>query len=186
MNTPTLYLIDLDNIVGGPWNDDLVDASLEELLCVSDYSDGDHVVVAAEAVLARTAFFSIPVPSRKLVGRGPDGADNALAEFVPADHIVDRYSRLVVASGDGRFADLVGQVQRVRSMAEVYGRPSSIARSLESVAKCIELRPLAEVIRRCRDEAPSAADRSTGDDLPSVLDDAHDAAGDPAGLVGVG
>ncbi len=150
MNAPTLHLIDLDNLVGGPWNDDLVDAALEELLRAADHTDGDHVVVAAEAALAKKAFFGLPVSARMLVGRGPDGADTALVEHLPAEHIERRYSRLVIASGDGRFAELAEQVQSLRPMVEVYARPRSISRRLKSVSRWVELAGLAELIRRCR------------------------------------
>jgi hypothetical protein len=150
VHAPTLHLIDLDNLVGGPWNDDLVDAALDELLEAANHSDGDHVVVGAEAALAKTAFFRLPVSARMLVGRGPDGADKALVEHLSPEHIERRYERLVIASGDGRFADLAEQVQSKRSMVEVYARPRTISQRLKSVTRWIELAGLAELIGRCR------------------------------------
>jgi hypothetical protein len=157
MNAPTLHLIDLDNLVGGPSNEDLVEASLAELLEAASYEPGDHVVIAAEATLAKTAFFGIPVPARKLVGRGPDGADTALISYLSPVHIEARYSRLVVASGDGGFADLVGRVQRIRSMVEVYGRPRAIARSLKRAARYCELTDLHDVIQLIRGGTPATS-----------------------------
>jgi hypothetical protein len=131
---PTLHLIDLDNLVGGPSNHELVAAAVSELMHRAAYVEGDHLVFAADVVLARRSFFGLPSAARMIATRGTDGADNALIAHVSAEHIASRYARLVIASGDHAFAGLTRAVRTLRTPVEVYGRDGSVSRDLEEAA----------------------------------------------------
>ncbi|MFZ4434179.1 MAG: hypothetical protein ACOYOQ_13365 [Microthrixaceae bacterium] len=74
---PTLHLIDLDNLVGGPGNHELVASAVPELMAQAAFVPGDHLVFAADMVLDRKAFFELPSHARLIATRGTDGADPA-------------------------------------------------------------------------------------------------------------
>jgi hypothetical protein len=129
-----IHLVDLDNLVAGPSHPERVPAALATYLAASGYRTGDHLYVASDRTLAATAVFEIPVGSRYLVARGPDGADRRLLEVAPAGHIAQRYSNLVIGSGDGAFADLA-LAAGARGMAvTVLACAGSISRRLQAAA----------------------------------------------------
>lgn len=110
----TLHLIDLENLcpqgqvttssVLRVWN-----AYLSRVGVVVD----DGVVVGVGAGNAVTAFCALPAGIRRVVGRGPDGADLALLRAADPEWIRARFQRVVVASGDHIFAPLVGELRRL-------------------------------------------------------------------------
>lgn len=127
-----LHLVDLDNLVGGPWNAGLVPQVLPQYLSTASYVQGDHLVVAADAHLATTAMFQLPVGGQFLVARGTNGADNRLLELLTTDHIVTRYSRMVIGSGDHCFAGLAREVRSLGGSVSVVARRGTLARSLQA------------------------------------------------------
>jgi hypothetical protein len=135
----TLHLVDLDNLVGGPVHADLVDDVIGQYADLADVRTGDHLVVAADASLARSAAFRMPAGTRFLVGRGPDGADRRLLEAATAEHIARRYGRLVVGSGDHAFEDLLRSVSGYGVPVMVVGRTMSIARCVRLAADSYRL-----------------------------------------------
>jgi hypothetical protein len=128
----TLHLVDLDNLVGGPRHADLVDDVIGQYAGLAGIKAGDHLVVGADASLAGSAAFRVPVGTRFLVGRGPDGADRRLLEAATAEHISRRYGRLVVGSGDHAFEGLLRSVSG-------YGIPVMVIARAMSMARCVRL-----------------------------------------------
>lgn len=99
-----LHLLDVENLCG-PHRDPQVVSAVCASYLTSQVAPGDHLVAATGPALAATAWFALPARTRRLVGHGLDGADLALltACGTPA-WIAQRYTRLVIASGDRAFA----------------------------------------------------------------------------------
>ncbi|MGB4137305.1 MAG: hypothetical protein WA971_12125, partial [Microbacterium sp.] len=126
-----VVLVDIENLAGGS------DASQHEYAEVwallrhgaIALHPGDVVAVGASRRAAQQAIPALwgqPVQWRWR--DGVDGADLALLDFMDVTHIAQRYSRLVIASGDHAFATLA-QGARRRGMAvhQVIGRGLSSA-----------------------------------------------------------
>lgn len=129
-----IHLVDLDNLVAGPWHPERVPAIIATYLTASGYRAGDHLYVASDRSLAATAVFEIPVGGRYLIAHGPDGADRRLLEVAPAGHIAQRYSNLVIGSGDGAFADLALAAGACGVAVTVLACAGSISHRLQTAA----------------------------------------------------
>lgn len=72
----------------------------------------DQFYWASSQRLARNAVGMLLAPGlRILVRDGRDGADEALIDMVDVEHLAKRFERLVIASGDGKFADVTAAAQ---------------------------------------------------------------------------
>ena len=119
----TLHLVDIENLVGEPvaWTDKNVEAVFFEYLQEANWQPGDSLVVASNpGLMGRLAFKLSAIPHRSLCATGPDAADNLLINAVP-NEIADRYSRIVVGSGDHAFTQLLTGLQGHASTLVVYG-----------------------------------------------------------------
>jgi len=103
-----LHLIDIENLTGcpRPTAADVVNARLayEPLVAV-----GDHVVLACN----HGAFLEVEQAwpdARHLVRSGPDGADEALLEVIRHERAADRFTEVLMATGDGGFADTAARL----------------------------------------------------------------------------
>lgn len=137
----SVHLVDLDNLVGGPWNPQLVPQAMAAYLAASGHRAGDHVHVAADARLAASAAFEMPVGAQFLVGRGTDGADRRLLEVATPEHIAARYDRLVIGSGDGAFASLADEARRLGTEVVAIAPHGSLARATREAADHVVLLP---------------------------------------------
>lgn len=138
----SLHLVDLDNLVAGPWNRHLVAASMGRYLAASDFHEGDHLVVAAEVTLARTAFFELPASARLLVGHGPDGADRRLLAASTPEFIASHYEQLVIGSGDHCFADVAREVKALGTAVTAVALQGSMSYDLGGAADKVHLLPV--------------------------------------------
>lgn len=126
----TAHLIDLENLIGSGL------FSLPEAVagrqCYQDLdliNPGDHVIVACNPL--RVGSLGHPWPgTRLLVGHGPDGADRVLLAALETERLEARFDRIVLASGDGIFADAVAKMRGEGIEVIVVGREGSIARRL--------------------------------------------------------
>lgn len=121
-----VVLVDIENLAGG------ADASEEDFARVWQtlrggaitLRDGDVVAVAASPFAAQSAVPALwgePVQWRWRSGQ--DGADLALLDFMDVTDIAQRYSRLVIASGDHAFAELAqGARRRGMGVHQIVGR----------------------------------------------------------------
>jgi hypothetical protein len=125
----TLHLVDVENLLGNPYSSEAAVAEVLARYRRCHLRDGDHVIIAANPHLGFKAKMAWPEALVRW-GRGSDGADKALlAEANPTD-IARRFDRLVVASGDHIFVELVKQV-RARGVAViVVYRPGSLSKRL--------------------------------------------------------
>lgn len=106
-NARALHLIDLENLVGGP---SVSDTTIKGVW--SAYYGGvpktasDQLLVGSSRFFARRIWWTLPEGIQRRVRDGQDGGELAILAEVDLDHLVERFGRLVIASGDGRFAEL--------------------------------------------------------------------------------
>lgn len=106
-NARALHLIDLENLVGGP---SASDKTIKRVW--SAYYGGvpktasDHLLVGSSRFFARRTWWMLPEGIQRRVRDGQDGGELAILDEVDLDHLVGRFGRLVIASGDGQFAEL--------------------------------------------------------------------------------
>lgn len=112
----SLLLLDLENLLGYDPDlapDDAWSIAASEVLEAADAADDDLVIVA---VSPRRAFHARDaVPGALLrCRRGVDGADLALInELIDEHHLVGRFDRIVITSGDGIFTEHVTRLVTV-------------------------------------------------------------------------
>ena len=101
-----LVVVDVENIAGGPCKtEDAVAWVRQRLIQVGAVRPGDVVVVGVDGCGRTSAGWGWP-GARVVVGHGRDGADRALLEEL-ADRVPQRFDSVILASGDGIFADAV-------------------------------------------------------------------------------
>lgn len=107
----SVHLIDIENLLGGPTFTSADAARLEvEYRRVAALAAGDHVIVACSHFAAPAAWFGWG-RGRRLIRSGPDGADLALLGVLEGEGVASRFDRVVVASGDGIFAEACARLQ---------------------------------------------------------------------------
>ena len=134
-----LHLVDVENLVGTPRP-----TATEVLACRQHYAElvkpacGDLCVVACNHGAGAEVGFSWP-GVRRLWRSGPDGADLALLEVLTGESVSDRFEDVVVASGDGRFAEAVAWLAGCGVRATVVANRRSLSRRLELAATAVVL-----------------------------------------------
>ena len=114
----TLHLIDVENLVDEPGRGasgaDAITAIRDALAAVG-WRVGDQVRIACNPGLASEFLWDVRdlgIDCHIRTASGDNGADLALLDGITADFVARRFDRMVVASGDGIFADLVRAVRR--------------------------------------------------------------------------
>lgn len=136
----TLHLVDLENLMGGPFQ------SQASMHCVSNWyrsiapvERADHVIVAVNPMLAMAAGSEWP-GTRIRVGKGPDGADRALInELQDPRWVASHYDRVVIGSGDGIFASIIGSMRGYGIAVGVLARERHVSRALKRSADFVML-----------------------------------------------
>ena len=173
----TLHLVDIENLVGEPaaWTDENVVAVFDEYLQEADWQPGDSLVVASNPGLMRLLAFKLSaIPHRSLCATGPDAADNLLINAVP-NEIADRYSRIVVGSGDHAFTQLLTGLRGHASTLVVYG-VGHISWELYRSAEHVVRLPSGQTSRPVRPPGTTASRQASQAAVPSR------SAGLPAGV----
>jgi hypothetical protein len=154
-----MHLVDLENLLGTPrFNLREAEAMAARYSETSELASHDHLVIATSHFAARVAWTAFPV-ARRLVGSGPDGADIELLKVVARESIPQRFDRIVLASGDGIFAEPMARLQAAGVSVSVVSRRDALSRRLRlsvrdvryvdidspSSAPCVE-RPQAQFV----------------------------------------
>jgi hypothetical protein len=106
-----IHLIDVENLIGSCVMSVTDVAALQrDYYSVAGVQLRDHVVIATGPAAAPAAWFGWQ-GGRRLVRGGVDGADRALLEVIAHESLSSRYERVVVASGDGVFAEACAHLQ---------------------------------------------------------------------------
>lgn len=128
-----LVLVDIENLAGGAClSAGTVQSAKAALVATRQIRAADHVVIGTSHIGL------VPVGSvwsgvRYVVRSGRDGADLALLD-VMAEDVANRFESVVLASGDGIFADEVAALAAAGVPTVVIGRRGHTARSLHLVA----------------------------------------------------
>lgn len=124
----TLHLIDVENLAGTglpcPAQIGAVYSWYQQQV---GFGAVDHVVLACNHLALVDAAFGWP-GARYLVRSGPDGADLELLDVLEHENVVERFTRFVVASGDGIFAAAAGLAAAGRWVTVVSRREALSAR----------------------------------------------------------
>ena len=128
-----LVLVDIENLAGGACLSGCAAQSAKvALVATGQIRTADHIVIGTSHIGL------IPVGSvwsgvRYVVRSGQDGADMALLD-VMAEDVAHRFEGVVLASGDGIFADAVAALAAAGVPTVVIARRGTLARSLRLVA----------------------------------------------------
>ena len=121
----TMHVIDIENLAGGSGVGAAgVRNAVAAYRATVDVRTGDHVVIGSGRTLAFVAKATWPAACLR-IGRGVDGADNALLEDLDCGFVAAHYDRVVIASGDHAFAGLVAALRAKRVAVLVVGRNRS-------------------------------------------------------------
>lgn len=132
--TRSVVLVDLENLVGTTLPTRREVANLRNALTrAAGIQPGDEVILATSHVTARFVWFQWP-GVRRLVRSGVDGADLALLDAIREEQLADRFDRVVIASGDGIFADACAELDAAGCRVLVISRPGALSRRLAAVA----------------------------------------------------
>lgn len=136
MYTRRIILIDVENFNGGPiatpshaqWCRRMVDHWIQPM-------PSDLVVLAAEASTVTNLHASWR-GCRILAGWGSDGADNRLLEVMEED-LPQRFTELVLVSGDNIFAEKISQLAAQGLPTTVYSHSESLSKRLQLAATAV-------------------------------------------------
>jgi hypothetical protein len=127
----TVHLLDVENLLGGTrFTVDEVRSLLGRVCEVARVEAGDSLIVASSHHCAPAAWFGCPQGARRLVRSGPDGADIALGDVISQEGIATRYTRVVIGSGDGFFAEAAAKLQAAGCHVTVLTRRAGLSRRL--------------------------------------------------------
>jgi hypothetical protein len=126
----TIHLVDVENLVGSS----AVSRAEVAEIChayggVANVAPADLVVVASGACAAEATWYGWP-SARRLLRRGVDGADRALLDVIDNEQLEMRFTRVVVASGDGIFARPCALLQERGCAVTVVTRPGALSGQL--------------------------------------------------------
>lgn len=135
-NGRATHLIDAENLLGGP---NAPAGAIRHLWQTYRYgiptTPNDQYFWASSQRLARKAVGVLPPQGlRILVRDGKDGADDALLDMVDLQHLARRFHRLVIASGDGKFADVAVAARAAGLHVHLVSGVSDCSRRLTRMA----------------------------------------------------
>jgi hypothetical protein len=134
-----LVVVDVENIAGGPCTTEAMAQWVRRRLADAGVLTSDDMVTVAVDQGGMAAVAWAWETARRLPGRGENGADLALLEVL-AERIPERYGAVVLASGDGIFADAVTELVAQGVHVTVVAHEVSLSRRLRAAAsECVLL-----------------------------------------------
>lgn len=130
-----LHLVDVENLIG------CARPTVQQAtMCREDYGSRAPVRPDDLIVVACNHGAALPVGyawrgARLLLRSGPDGADLALLDVIAREDVENRFAAIVVASGDGRFADPVARLDCLGIEVTVVSNGRALSRRLQLAAK---------------------------------------------------
>lgn len=137
--TRRLILIDIENLVGGGITmASQVHAAQAAIGAAIGTREGDQIVLACGQSSASLVGFEWEGPRRFRFRRGIDGADLELLDVLESEQVGERFTEVLLASGDGIFTDAVSWLAYTSGTeVTVVSRPEACSRSLRMAAKNI-------------------------------------------------
>ena len=127
--------LDIENLccTGLPTTSAVIRAMQLCSLAVSDFSQ-ERLTVACNHKVASTVAFALNLSGAQLQrGSGPDGADDALLQVIVDDLENGRVQRLIIGSGDGKFADVLAPYRSAIEELTFIGVTGSVNRRCEAL-----------------------------------------------------
>jgi len=130
-----LHAIDIENLLGGgPMTAARLREWSDAYMGLGVFRCGDHVAIGVDVTGAAEVMLALRSP-RVVLGRGRDGADRALLGVLREEIDPTRgYAELVLASGDGIFAEDVARLRTRGLEVTVVSRPQSLSLQLRMAA----------------------------------------------------
>jgi len=130
-----LHAIDIENLLGGaPMTPVRLREWADAYMGLGVFRCGDHVAIGVDVTGAAEVMLALRSP-RVVLGRGRDGADRALLGVLRDEIDPTRgYAELVLASGDGIFAEDVARLRTRGLPVTVVSRPQSLSSQLRMAA----------------------------------------------------
>lgn len=104
-----IVLVDIENVLDGfhaiASTDEIVRRAVQILGTAEARRPSDQVIVGCNPQLAFAVATAFP-GAQIVVGRGHDGADNALIDKFDPDNAAERFTELCIVSGDRAFATI--------------------------------------------------------------------------------
>jgi hypothetical protein len=129
-----LHLIDIENLAGTPLP--AVGEVREKRVRYGDrvgIGRADLVVIACNHKALLSVALGWP-GARYRVRSGPDGADLELIDVIDHEQVAERFARVVIGSGDGKFADSAVRLAELGCQVTIVSRRHSLARRLRLAA----------------------------------------------------
>ncbi|MDP9458816.1 MAG: hypothetical protein M3Q22_00735 [Actinomycetota bacterium] len=142
-----LHVVDIENLAGtGPPDSGAVTHLRATYMDVVGVSSVDHVVVACNpgCLVDVGAGWRLRC-ARYRVGSGCNGADLALLDVLECESVAERFTEVVIASGDGIFASSAARLSSVGCDVTVVSRRRSLSTKLALAAQRVVYLPEAEV-----------------------------------------
>jgi len=131
--------LDIENINGGAVGHALLaDAAWRDVATAIDLVEDEHVVIGVGPSSLLAAGTSHP-GARLVMGRGPSGADHALIEVLSDEHVAERFDEIVIASGDGIFADVAARLALEGAKVTIVARVGHLSTRLRLAAGSVVL-----------------------------------------------
>ena len=135
----TAFIVDIDNLCGsGLAPKHMVEGAVGAIHNRYHPSGNDLVYCAATALAAYHCKAVWPSCTVR-VGRGQDGSDLQLLKDADPKWLAERFSRVVIASGDGIFAELATDLVGMGVRVEVAVGNGGVSSKLKSLAPIIRL-----------------------------------------------
>lgn len=130
-----LHLVDIENLAGAaiPTKNRVAEVQARYLASLR-FGVDDQVVLAANHLALMNAWLGWP-HARYRVRSGKDGADLELLDVIEHENIADRFSRVVIGSGDGGFGRAAASLAARGVRITVVSRWGSLAHELAEVAR---------------------------------------------------
>jgi hypothetical protein len=106
-----LHLLDIENLLGGSQFSAQDVAQFRDFyLAANDVAEDAHIVIATSSAEGLVEAGLGWQHARTIFRNGHDGADLALLEVIDTEHVTERFTKIVIASGDGIFARAAEQM----------------------------------------------------------------------------
>lgn len=145
MNTITatareLHLLDIENLLGGSHFTARDVAQFREFYISHNAVAADAHIVIATSSQEGIIEAALGWPgARALFQLGHDGADLALLAVIEDEHVAERFDRVVIASGDGIFANSAESLYTEGLDVAVFARALSVSTHFEHAAEIVHL-----------------------------------------------
>lgn len=145
MNTITttareLHLLDIENLLGGSRFTAADVAQFRDFYLEHNHvADDAHIVIATSSAQGVVEAGLGWQRARTIFRCGHDGADLALLEVINTEHVVERFTKIVIASGDGIFADAVDRMFQQGLDVTVFAPALAVSAQFSHAAEIVHL-----------------------------------------------